>query len=56
MVIILSDEEVNKLKKNHFGLSYTTFLNMVCEGCEHPCWVGEEHCEKLDRMSKEFGF
>jgi hypothetical protein len=56
MALILSDKEVKKLKKNNFGLSYDQFLHLVCDGCRHPCWLGEEHCEKLERMSEEFGF
>ena len=43
-------------QKNNFGMAYCQFLHLVCDDCKHPCWAGEEHCERLDRMSEEFGF
>jgi hypothetical protein len=56
MSIKLSDEEMERLRKDHFGLNYSEFLQKVCEDCKCKCWLGEEHCEKLTRMSWEYGF
>lgn len=56
MSMLLNDKEMERLRKDHFGLSYSEFLQMVCEDCKCKCWLGEEYCEKLTRMSKEFGF
>lgn len=41
---------------NHYGLSYNSFMKMVCRGCKCPCYLGEERCDRLDRMRKKYGF
>lgn len=51
----ISDDVARRLRKDHFGLSYSEFLHMVCDGC-NACYLGEEKCERLTRMSREFGF
>ena len=46
----------DELRREHYGMSYSMFLKMVCDGCKNPCWLGEEHCDKLTRMKDEYGF
>jgi len=49
-------EAKEEMKRNHYGLTYGSFMKMVCHGCKCPCYVGEECCEKLVHMKKKYGF
>ncbi len=50
------NEMLEEMRRNHYGLSYNSFMKMVCMGCKCPCYLGEEHCDRLDRMKEKYGF
>ena len=52
----MTDSLKEMARREHYGLSYSEFLRGVCKGCKFPCYLGEERCDKLDRMRKKYGF
>lgn len=54
MGVYLNDKELDYIRRS--GLSYTEFMHLVCDGCKFPCYIGEERCDRLDKMRKKFGF
>jgi len=54
--MMLNNNDIKRLRKIHFGLDYSEFLEMVCKDCKNKCWLGEENCPELTRLSEEYGF